>query len=170
MKGTGTFRAKTYLWESRRKWPPLMLFSASNPCLPRSGRFSCRPEPATPLAIAPETFPNKFLHPPHPRSSFHLRSLNLTMASEGEPASQYRPESEHSPEAEFDSLDRISLLTTLKHALRENISPTAWACLWLSDIDTLKRRVQLAETDPFSVFSAFQTVESSVQLVPICGL
>ena len=86
------------------------------------------------------------------------------MASEGEPA-----ESEHGPEAEFDSPDRIGLLTTLKNALRENISPTAWACLWLSDIDTLKSRVEEAKVNPFSIFGAFYTIESFVKLVPICG-
>ena len=58
------------------------------------------------------------------------------------------PASKGGPQAEFHVTDRISLLKTLKNALNADISPTAWACLWFSDIDKLKGIVDFAKLQP----------------------
>ena len=44
-------------------------------------------------------------------------------------------------EAEFDDPTRIQLLTALKENTGTTISSTAWACLWLSDVDRLRQLV-----------------------------
>ncbi|KIW25570.1 uncharacterized protein PV07_08736 [Cladophialophora immunda] len=45
--------------------------------------------------------------------------------------------STNGPEAEFSDPERIRLIQTLKDKMGE-IQPTAWACLWLSDIEKLR--------------------------------
>ena len=48
---------------------------------------------------------------------------------------------------EFDDPERMKLLEALKTALNSDTipSPTAWACLWLSDIDRLRDIVLQAQ-------------------------
>jgi hypothetical protein len=73
-------------------------------------------------------------------------------------------------DAEFHDPERIELLEALETALGiEAIpSPTAWACLWLSDIDRLKDLVREAQAYPLSLRSSFRDVERSVKLVQKC--
>jgi hypothetical protein len=78
------------------------------------------------------------------------------------------PASKGGPQAEFDVPDRISLLTTLKNALNADIPPTAWACLWLSDIDKLKELVNGAKQQPVLCYSYFQSIESEAKIVQNC--
>jgi hypothetical protein len=61
-----------------------------------------------------------------------------------------------------------SLLTTLKNALNADIPPTAWACLWLSDIDKLEELVNGAKRQPVPWVSYFQSIESQAKIVQKC--
>ena len=78
------------------------------------------------------------------------------------------PASKGGPQAEFDVPDRISLLTTLKNALNADIPPTAWACLWLSDIDKLKELVNVAKQQPIVYHAYFNSIESQAKIVQKC--
>jgi hypothetical protein len=75
-------------------------------------------------------------------------------------------------ETEFRDLERIKLLNALRTALGTDVIPstTAWACLWLSDIDRLRERVRLAQMDPLPVLATFRDMEHSVRLVQKCAL
>jgi hypothetical protein len=72
--------------------------------------------------------------------------------------------------AEFHDPERIELLDALKTALESDViySPTVWACLWLSDIDRLRERVRIAQMDPFTVLTSFESIEHSIRLVQTC--
>jgi hypothetical protein len=75
------------------------------------------------------------------------------------------------PEAEFDDPHRKELIEALKDALFiDTIRPTAWACLWLSDIDKLKDLVAAAQATPILVQSALEGVEVFARIVPTCKL
>jgi hypothetical protein len=75
------------------------------------------------------------------------------------------------PEAEFDDPHRKELIEALKDALlADTIRPTAWACLWLSDIDKLKDLVTAAQATPAVVKIAFEGVEDLARIVPTCKL
>jgi hypothetical protein len=75
------------------------------------------------------------------------------------------------PEAEFDDPHRKELIEALKDALFiDNIRPTAWACLWLSDIDKLKDLVALSQAAPTFVQSTLEGVEVFTRIVPTCKL
>jgi hypothetical protein len=83
----------------------------------------------------------------------------LGAAPVGEPASN------GGPQAEFHATDRISLLKTLKNALNADIPPTAWACLWLSDIDNLK---VLVTQQPTLLRVYFKSIEDETKIVQKC--
>jgi len=70
-------------------------------------------------------------------------------------------------DAEFHDPERIELLKALKTALGVDVIPypTAWACLWLSDIDRLRH---LVRQFPFFILSSFDTMERSVRIVQKC--
>jgi hypothetical protein len=75
------------------------------------------------------------------------------------------------PEAEFDDPRRKELIESLKDALlADTIRPTAWACLWLSDIDKLKNFVALSQAQPTFVKLALDGMEDLVRIVPTCKL
>jgi hypothetical protein len=75
------------------------------------------------------------------------------------------------PEAEFDDPHRKELIEALKDALFiDTIRPTAWACLWLSDIDKLKELVALSQAAPTFVRSTLEGVEVFARIVPTCKL
>jgi hypothetical protein len=73
-------------------------------------------------------------------------------------------------DAEFHDPERIELLQALETALGVDAipSPTAWACLWLSDMDRLRDLVRDAQERPLLLVSFFQTVELSGKLVQKC--
>jgi hypothetical protein len=80
---------------------------------------------------------------------------NTTMASSG------------GPEAEFDDPRRKELLQVLHDVLPDNtFSPTVWACLWLSDIDILKKMVAGAQFTPIVTNTALNA--ESTKIVPTC--
>jgi hypothetical protein len=75
------------------------------------------------------------------------------------------------PEAEFDDPHRKELIEALKDALlAHTIRPTAWACLWLSDIDKLKSIVTAAQISPPVVKIGLEGVEDLARIVPTCKL
>src|SRR5271170_208755 len=84
------------------------------------------------------------------------------------PAPVGEPASNGGPQAEFHATDRISLLRTLKNALNVDVPPTVWACLWLSDIDKLKKLVDTAKEQPLVYNGYFQWVESGAKIVQKC--
>ena len=90
------------------------------------------------------------------------------LASALGPAPVGEPASNGGPQAEFHVTDRISLLKTLKNALNTDIPPTAWACLWLSDIDKLKELVDVAKRQPLMLQGYFKWVESEAKIVQKC--
>ncbi|KAF2267915.1 hypothetical protein CC78DRAFT_576454 [Lojkania enalia] len=45
--------------------------------------------------------------------------------------------------------------------------PTAWACLWLSDIDSLTNLVAQTQASPTAFGSFFESIESQTRIVPI---
>ena len=72
-------------------------------------------------------------------------------------------------DAEFHDPERVELLEALRTALDvDAIPPTAWACLWLSDLDRLRERLREAQTYPHSLILAFQGMESSAKIVQKC--
>jgi hypothetical protein len=83
--------------------------------------------------------------------SVHLRSSELTMA-----------------ETEYDDPKRIELLTALKEALNCDVSSTAWACLWLSDIDKLEGLVGEARRIPYTIRISLKGVKSEGKIVEKC--
>jgi hypothetical protein len=84
-------------------------------------------------------------------SSVHLRSAELTMA-----------------ETEYNDPERIELLTALKEALNCNVPSIPWACLWLSDIDRLKKLVDDARRDSDLVMGYLWNVEKQQKIVQKC--
>ena len=84
------------------------------------------------------------------------------------PAPVGEPASKGGPQAEFHVTDRVSLLKTLKNALNTDIPPTAWACLWLSDIDKLKELVDVAKRQPVVYQGYFKSIESEAKIVQKC--
>ena len=76
------------------------------------------------------------------------------------------------PDAEFQDPERIQLLEALKTALGvEQIEgPTAWACLWLSDIECLQSLVDDAARPrgPDYLVSTFRDMERTVRIVQKC--
>jgi len=70
-------------------------------------------------------------------------------------------------DAEFYDPERIELLKALKTALGVDVirTPTAWACLWLSDIDRLR---DLVQERPYYILSSFENMERSVRIVQKC--
>jgi hypothetical protein len=72
-------------------------------------------------------------------------------------------------EAEFHDPHRKALLQALKDALRSSpIRPTAWACLWLSDIDKLENLVAQSQASPILVTATLEGIESQARVVPTC--
>ena len=122
-----------------------------------------------------QTIPNT-----HNHLSTFFTSSKLTMEFEGGlafdlvsasvlgPAPVGQSASQSGPQAEFHVTDRISLLKTLKNALNADIPPTAWACLWLSDIDKLKELVGEAKRQPLTYYGYFQWIESGAKIVQKC--
>jgi hypothetical protein len=74
------------------------------------------------------------------------------------------------PTAEFDDLRRQELLKALQDALSTDIRPTAWACLWLSDMEKLEDIVSQAQERPTMVLYTLSGLELDTQLVPQCTL
>ena len=73
-------------------------------------------------------------------------------------------------DAEFHDPERIQLLESLKTALKVDvIPPTAWACLWLSDIVRLRECVRDAQLNSYSSMASFYYLERMINVVQICG-
>ncbi|KAF2190392.1 hypothetical protein K469DRAFT_623444 [Zopfia rhizophila CBS 207.26] len=71
------------------------------------------------------------------------------------------------PEAEFHDPCRQELLQTLNDALPvDTIRPTAWACLWLCDIDKLVDLLALAQTMPAAAVAFLDGTEVFARIVP----
>jgi len=70
-------------------------------------------------------------------------------------------------DAEFHDPERIELLKAFKTALGVDVirTPTAWACLWLSDIDSLRN---LLRQEPYFLLGSFANMEHSVRIVQKC--
>jgi hypothetical protein len=70
-------------------------------------------------------------------------------------------------DAEFHDPERIELLEALKTALGVDVIPslTAWACLWLSDIDRLR---DLVRQNRYLLMGYFENMEHSVRIVQKC--
>jgi hypothetical protein len=72
-------------------------------------------------------------------------------------------------EEEFDDPRRKELLEALNDALPTNtMRPTAWACLWLSDIDKLKDLVVQTQAAPYPLMTYFEAMEVLARIVPMC--
>ena len=73
-------------------------------------------------------------------------------------------------DTEFRDEERIELLEALKTALGSDTIPsqTAWACLWLSDIDRLQGIVHDAQTNRLFLKSFFRDMESNIKIVQKC--
>ena len=76
------------------------------------------------------------------------------------------------PEAEFQDPHRRKLLRDLNHVLRADIRPTAWACLWLSDMDYLwdiftLASAQVTRWTPL-MQSFLSVIEDNTKLVQKC--
>ena len=72
-------------------------------------------------------------------------------------------------DAEFDEPERMKLLEDLITALEsDTIPPTAWVCLWLSDVDSLRKLVREAQVNPLAQMSFFLTMERDVKIVQKC--
>jgi hypothetical protein len=71
-------------------------------------------------------------------------------------------------DAEFDDPERMELLKALKTALRDDVPPTAWACLWLSDIDRLRHLADDAQTNSYYVMASFESMETKAKIVQKC--
>ncbi|KAF2177893.1 hypothetical protein K469DRAFT_754850 [Zopfia rhizophila CBS 207.26] len=70
-------------------------------------------------------------------------------------------------EAEFHDLRRRELLQALSDALPTDIiRPTAWACLWLSDIEKLKELLAEAQKKPTAMVILFEGMEVLARIVP----
>ena len=52
------------------------------------------------------------------------------------------------PQAEFQCSHRRMLLRNLKDALGCDLPPTAWACIWLADIERLESSIAAIHQDP----------------------
>jgi hypothetical protein len=75
------------------------------------------------------------------------------------------------PEAEFHDPRRQELLQALNDALpADTIRPTAWACLWLCDIDKLEDLLTLAQTMPTAAVYCFEGMEVLARIVPTCKM
>ncbi|OCK86096.1 hypothetical protein K432DRAFT_421279 [Lepidopterella palustris CBS 459.81] len=76
--------------------------------------------------------------------------------------------SEGGPDAEFHDPVRIELLEALQTALGVDViaAPTAWACLWLSDIERLRDIVREAQTPSVFIIGTFEHMEHSARIVP----
>jgi hypothetical protein len=74
-------------------------------------------------------------------------------------------------EAEFNDPRRKELLQALKKVIPAvTIGRTAWACLWLSDIDMLEDITALAQARPIFAQATLVAVELVARIVPICKL
>jgi hypothetical protein len=72
---------------------------------------------------------------------------------------------------EFIDVRRKELLQASKNALpADTIRPTAWACLWLSDLDKLEELLALAQTMPTVMAFILEGVEVLAKIVPTCWL
>lgn len=73
-------------------------------------------------------------------------------------------------DTEFHDEERIGLLEALKTALGSDTIPsqTAWACLWLSDIDCLRRLVHSTQAHRYILIPIFQNMERSAKIVQKC--
>ena len=85
------------------------------------------------------------------------------------PTTEGEPASTGGPQEEFHVTDRISLLNTLKDALKGDVPSTIWACLWLSDIDKLKELVDRVKRDPYPWLGSFKSIEFEAKIVQICN-
>jgi hypothetical protein len=73
------------------------------------------------------------------------------------------------PIPEIGVPNRVNLLTKLKSAISQNVPPTVWACLWLSDIEVLETLVARVENDPLFALSAFSAVENQGRIAQTCN-
>jgi hypothetical protein len=76
------------------------------------------------------------------------------------------------PEAELRDPRRRELLQALNDALPalETLRPTAWACLWLCDVDKLVELLNLAQTAPTATLSFFDSMEFFARIIPTCRM
>jgi hypothetical protein len=71
------------------------------------------------------------------------------------------------PEAELHDPRRRDLLQALNDALpADTVRPTAWACLWLCDVDKLAELLALAQTTPTTTLAFFSSMEAIARIVP----
>jgi hypothetical protein len=98
----------------------------------------------------------RFPHPPSDHHHyFHYRFSSIIPST-----SLYHHESpvqraimQSATDDVFTCEERRELLLQLKGALRCEVTPTAWACLWLSDLATLRRTTSSITQDPESRFA-----------------
>jgi len=71
---------------------------------------------------------------------------------------------------EFHDPERMELLEALKTALDSDTIPslTAWACLWLSDIDRLRDLIRQTQASPLTMMSYFRDMEQNIRIVQQC--
>jgi hypothetical protein len=74
------------------------------------------------------------------------------------------------PGAEFRDPDRIVLMERLERAMGAEVPPTAWACLWLSDMTMLSHTVASAEHQPITWWNTFTALEEQLRFVQTCAM
>jgi hypothetical protein len=75
------------------------------------------------------------------------------------------------PEAELHIPSRLELLQALNDALpADAIQPTAWACLWLAEVDKPRELLTLAQKMPNIALGYFSSLETNARIVPTCRM
>jgi hypothetical protein len=69
---------------------------------------------------------------------------------------------------EFRDPERIKLLTDLKALVKCNVSSIVHAHLWLSDIDALKKLVDVAQIGSSLALSIFESTEKGAKTIQKC--
>ncbi|KAF2804493.1 uncharacterized protein BDZ99DRAFT_502637 [Mytilinidion resinicola] len=71
------------------------------------------------------------------------------------------------PESELHDARRRELIQALDDALSTNmIRPTAWACLWLSDIQKLEDLLAQAQRSSIMIGAFLEAIETTTKIVP----
>ena len=71
-------------------------------------------------------------------------------------------------ETAFHDAQRITVLTALKAALVHDVSSTAWAYLWLSDIDKLEEMLEEAQRRPIFAKAFLMVTETHAKVIQKC--
>jgi hypothetical protein len=73
------------------------------------------------------------------------------------------------PEAEFHDPRRQEILQALNDTLSADIRPTAWACLWLCDIDKLQEVLTQAQAQTtLPIVRLLSEATEVAKIVPMC--